>query len=1042
MAEPIEFQILGPIGVTRGGNAVDLGGPKQRAVLAMLVINANRPITSDQLIDTVWADRPPPSALATLQAYISNLRRAIEPGPPVKGRHQLLQKNGGGYQLSVDPEAVDAQRFERLLDDAGQMIGASPSKAAERISAALSLWRGPPLADFRYADFAQVEIARLEELRASAMELRIEAELASGRHGDLVHEIEQLLEAHPYRERLWGHLMVALYRADRQTEALRAFRRCEELLDEVGLSPGESLRKLEMAILDHEPSLSPPVPAPDAPSGGPGTLVGREAERRVARAQLKEAARGRGSIVVVEGEAGIGKTRFLESVQRSAQDLGFSTALARCVEVGGTPPFWPWIQLTKRLGSDRLLEAAGPHAATLAPLVPHDRPAAPVVAPLFHVASALASALQRLAADQPILLLIDDLYSADPDSLTVLALLAAEIDDSRVVIVTSHRGHDLGPDHPLTETLGALSRLDSVVRLPLPRLSLPEVGELVGSLTDEAPTLSTVEAIYARSEGNAFFTVELTKLLLAEGDLTRTGLASAMPPTVVEVLGRRISRLEPDTLRLVRCGAVFGREFELLVVAEALSMDHDAALTAIDEALGNGLIVETDRPGVYRFSHMIVVDTVTHSLGALRRAQLHGQIANALADRARVDPSRLVDLAHHRSGAVPLDGPLPAIEALARAGHHALDANAVELAEGLFTARLDLVEGLAPTLRRNDHEIAALFDLGKVWTWREGYHSAKLDAAADRLWELTGISRDEIDLPSGAVIDHRHPILASFQARFSVEIVSGRIAAAEAVTERLLALAADHDHPMVRYAAHQTALTCFSHAGRLQEAKRSADEALRALDELEPDHDGSVMLPLGQQPARVTYHAFAAWLAWLLGEPAWRDELRAARRACARNPFPYHAGFVATVEGIVWAMNQSPTEVLETQAWARSVADGEVFGPVRSWLAIQAAWAHGMLDGDPGEAAATMVTQLGELSADGTEVAHTLYWGLVAQLALRAGDDHMALQASRRGLDRVRTAGERFWHAELERLEAEAVKRLGRSLHPPTLVGSGGPIDL
>jgi DNA-binding SARP family transcriptional activator/ABC-type transport system substrate-binding protein len=243
----VELRVLGPLEVIDGDRSVPIGGGRQRKLLAILLLHANEFVSSDRLIDDLWGDDRPETAAKALQGYVSQLRKTL-------GADALVTRSGG-YMLKLAPGQRDVDRFEQLVDDARE---AEPWEAAEKLREALALWRGPPLADFTYDDFAQSEIARFEERRLVALERRIEADLALGRHQEVAGELAALVEQHPLRERLRAELMLALYRSGRQAEALEAFadgRRA--LLDELGLEPSEELRQLQAAILAHDPALGP-----------------------------------------------------------------------------------------------------------------------------------------------------------------------------------------------------------------------------------------------------------------------------------------------------------------------------------------------------------------------------------------------------------------------------------------------------------------------------------------------------------------------------------------------------------------------------------------------------------------------------------------------------------------------------------------------------------------------------------------------------------------------------------------------------------------
>jgi len=258
----MDFCILGSLEVRDGDDAIALGGDKQRAFLALLLLRANEVVSSDRLIDELWAGRPPATAGKAVQVYVSRLRKAL-------GR-DVLRTRGRGYLLRVRPGELDLHRFQDLVERARE---AGPAARSAALRQALALWRGPPLADLAYEPFAAAEIARLQELRLAAVEEHVDADLALGRQSELVAELEGLVAAHPLRERLRSQLMLALYRDGRQARALEVYQEGRQLLSEtLGLAPSEQLRALERAILHHDQSLEPVALVP---GGTPPVLAPR-----------------------------------------------------------------------------------------------------------------------------------------------------------------------------------------------------------------------------------------------------------------------------------------------------------------------------------------------------------------------------------------------------------------------------------------------------------------------------------------------------------------------------------------------------------------------------------------------------------------------------------------------------------------------------------------------------------------------------------------------------------------------------------------------
>ena len=711
-ARRLEFRILGPLEVYSEGHPVPLRGPRQRALLAILLLHAGEVVSTDRLIDLLWGEKAPDGARKALSVRVSQLRKLLEQA----GAEGTIVTRAPGYTVEVGPEQLDLRRFERLSALGREALDADdPVAASERLSAALDLWRGPPLADFAFEAFAQAETARLEELRLGAMEDRIAADLELGRHARVVGELEALVSEHPLRERPRGQLMLALYRCGRQAEALETYREARRTLVEgLGLEPGRELRVLEQAILTQDPALDAPASAASgAVAGTPGTVqagafVGRERELGELMVDLADARAGRGRIVLVGGEPGIGKSRLADELAARAEQLGARVLSGRCWEAGGAPAFWPWVHALRAYIREREAEALsgelGPGAPDLAQMVPELRelfpklPEPPTLAPdgaRFRLFDATATFLRNAARARPLVLVLDDLHAADAPSLLLLEFMAGELDGAHLMILGAYRHTEIGGDHPLASTLAELARKQGARRLTLAGLSEAAVGRYIELSTGAAAPGSLVAALHRGTDGNPLFLTELTRLLsddqlLEQGTLERLPI----PEGVHEAIGQRLRRLSEGCRRLLSVASGLGREFSLAALERVSPASGDTLLELLDEARAARVVGEV--PGVperLRFSHALVRDALYDRLGAARRIQLHGQIGQTLVALHERDlEPHLAEIAHHFFEAAAGGDPDRAIDYARRAGERAGRLLAYEEAGRLYRMALAALE--------------------------------------------------------------------------------------------------------------------------------------------------------------------------------------------------------------------------------------------------------------------------------------------------------------------------------------------------------------
>jgi DNA-binding SARP family transcriptional activator/tetratricopeptide (TPR) repeat protein len=709
----MDFNILGPIEAIEANRPLALGGSKQRALLGMLLLHANEVVSSDRLIDELWAGEGREEAVRALQVAVSRLRKALEPDRATGANSRVVVTRAPGYELRVDPQRLDAKRFEALVSEGRQALaGGDPRSAREKLNAALGLWRGPPLADLAYESFCQAEISRLEELRVSALLERVAADLELGRHAEVVGELRTLVPREPLRERLRGQLMVALYRSGRQAEALEVYRDTRRLLvDELGIEPSRELKELERAILAQDPVLDvrerERAEPPSAPRHASDGFVGRESEMGGLVSLLDGAFSGSGALVLIGGEPGVGKSRLAEALAAHAHERGGRVLVGRCWEAGGAPAYWPWVQAlrayVRESDPEVLRSQVGRGSAELTAILPElrelvpDLPASPASGSegaRFRLFEALASFLRSAATAEPLALFLDDLHAADAPSLLLLRFVAGQLAGAPILIVGCYRDSEIAPD--LAEALPELTREPSVRRVSLTGLSISDTARLLELTTGRAPPDELAARVHAQTEGNPLFAGEVARLLASEGPLAQAEASDArlpIPEGVREAIGRRLQRRSDRCRQVLTLASVLGREFDLDALGRVSGLAQAHLFAALEEAVAARVVGEVPGGrGRLRFSHVLIRDTLYEALPATRRLRLHRDIGEALeALYAENLEPHLAELAHHflEAGSAETE---KAIRHAGRAGDRAAAQLGYEEAARHYTSALRLLE--------------------------------------------------------------------------------------------------------------------------------------------------------------------------------------------------------------------------------------------------------------------------------------------------------------------------------------------------------------
>ncbi|GIH89998.1 BTAD domain-containing putative transcriptional regulator [Planobispora siamensis] len=595
----MDFRVLGPVEVVGDDGApLDIGPYQQRAVLALCMIAAPRPVPPSRMIDVLWDEEPPPGAVNTVQAYVSKLRKVFEPGRRREVPPAILVSRPGGYALDIPPQALDLARARGHAEEGRRRAAAGDQRGAgEEFRLALAEWRGEPLADFAGTAWADEEIAHLTEFRLTLEEDLAEADLALGLGEALTGGLARLVAAHPFRERLRVLSAHALYQAGRQADALAVLAEGRRLLvEDLGLDPDPRSREMERRILAQDPALAPRVRAAES------RLVGRETEAGALDLAIAEDGH---RVVLLAGEPGIGKTSLAEQAARTAADRGHRVVWGRCWDGTGAPPFWPWTQAVQEL--------AGPGG-----------PARLAGGGRFQLYEAFAALLNEHGR---VLVVLDDLQWADASSLRLLEFLATTRLCPELTVVATYRDTGVRPGGPLEHALGALARLPHVRRLSLRGLGEGEIREYLGRAGADPGRAAEMARLTA---GNPFFLGEVLELGESPGALS-------------DVVRGRLAGLPPETEQVLTAAALLGRDAATDILLRVVELPEERVLDILDAAVGARLLAEGDGL-TCRFVHDIVRDVLREALPPLRRRRLHARIAEVLEERSG---TRLTEIAHH-----------------------------------------------------------------------------------------------------------------------------------------------------------------------------------------------------------------------------------------------------------------------------------------------------------------------------------------------------------------------------------------------------------
>jgi DNA-binding SARP family transcriptional activator len=735
-ASALQIRVLGPLEIVWAGRPVDLGGLKARALVARLLIDRGLIVSVDRLIDSLWGDHEGDGPEIALRSTISRLRKRLrEAGVP----EDLIVTRAPGYVLDVPAATTDVFAFEQMVVDGKRQLARHRATEALRVlEEAQNLWRGAAYSEVRDEPFARAEARRLEELLLAAIETRLDAAFTLGNHESLIGELETLTGLHPMREHLWSRRMLALYRSGRQAEALRVYQDLRStLVSELGIEPGHDVTWMEHAILAQDPALSFAVPnepamsarvMTDAAAGGTddastgyrvriptsptqGPVVGRDGESSLLRDWWASVGKGDSSLLFVEGDPGIGKTRLVGELARAVEGEHALVLWGRCDEEP-VAPFQPFAEALGRYfhaeSADRISRMPNWQLTELSRLVlrlreyatPFEGDAGDPESNRFRFFEAVTATLSELAGTGSLLLVVDDLHFADQPTLLLLRHIVRNIDRAKLGIVGMYIDTEVPFGHPLRQALADLRSDRSVETVHLRGLSEDGVEELVRGWPNVPVDL--VPRLFKLTDGNPLFLEEMLGQFSGRdiehagghGD-TSVPVDLEPPEAIRELVARRVSRLPESVIYLLQAAAVAGQECEASVVAEAAELSPDQELDAFDQAEESRLLrrvggLVRDR---YTFTHGLVREAIYGELLRGRRVRYHHKIALATERVHGESVDRYAnELAHHfYMGAALADGD-KAIRYCIVAGERALRLLAFEEAVGHLTRALEVAE--------------------------------------------------------------------------------------------------------------------------------------------------------------------------------------------------------------------------------------------------------------------------------------------------------------------------------------------------------------
>src|SRR5829696_8273749 len=1010
----MEFRVLGTIEVAGATAGSSPPGAKERAILARLLLDPGRTVPADALLEAAWDGVPREVAARSLAVRVANLRAFLEPGRDRGAPSSLLVRDGPGYRLEIAPEQLDSHRFERSVRAAAGLPAAAALEALDR---ALALWRGPPFGDLAEAEFAHAEVRRLEDLRNRAEEARGRALVELGRPLEAIGDLRRLADADPLREELARTLMLALYAAGRQVEALAAYRDLAGRLRELGLAPSAATRSLEQRILDNDATLLAPVATMVAGAAAP---AGREPELARLRAALARALSGRRAGVLAWGEPGVGKTTLVHDAAPSGAVAGVGQCLA---QRGPGEPYMPVLEalgaLARGPAGDAVVGALARGAPTwlveLPWLLGEDDDAEAIRlraqgSTRSRMLREMLEALDAVCAAAPVVLVLEDLHWADDSTLDLVAALLRRREPARLLLLGSYRSEG---EPAVVELAHELVVRGLCEELPVGRLDPRAVAAHLESRFPSAPLPDGLAEVLARrSGGNPLFMRNLLDHWLAEATLAerggavalerpRSALEAGVPPTLHAHIRDQLERLPAADAELLGAASVAGRDFSVETVAAALGRDREDVASRCAALARRTRLIER-RDGRHAFPHDLYREVLYELLPSDARARLHARVGAHLADSSGPAASELAaELGFHF---VAGRDPERAVPFLRLAAERAFGRNAH--AEGIrhLRAALDAAAALEAGTERTRSEVELLASLGQALVATGGWSAAEAEDALLRARALA------------ARLSDNEPLVSVLLALATLYELRGEFTRANAMARECEKLAPSGNAEHELESSELLACNLF-HQGSFARALEYADRGVALFESgAAPGSYSTFPATLGDN-AGVSCHDWAGLALWFLGRPD--SALARATHALELARDRSRAYSLATARAQMAVVHQCRREPDAALEWAEAtIAAAQRLGYVyrEAMGRVLRGWALAQL-GDAPQGVREVTEGLAASRGTGARMDDPHYLALLADAQLRTGDVETGLAAVAAALELVRRERSLFYEPELHRLD-------------------------